>query len=79
MSDLGWAITAYGFSVVVAFVWFIAGVLEARDRGDRPEARRRARLAFAAPGWPLFLVIVAARGLVWLVRLATEADVEEGQ
>jgi hypothetical protein len=72
MSDWTPALWGYALFTVCAFVVFALWAVEVRESvwGDEDEARRLARLAFAAPLWPLLLAFVVVRGLVRLARLA---------
>lgn len=62
----------YAPFTVCAFVLCALWASEVRESvwGDEDEARRLARLAFAAPFWPLLLAFVVVRGLIRLARLA---------
>jgi dolichyl-phosphate-mannose--protein O-mannosyl transferase len=74
MSDWTPALWWYALSTVCVFVVFALLASEVResvwDDEDEDEARCLARLAFAAPFWPLLLAFVVVRGLIRLARLA---------
>lgn len=61
----------YALFTVCVFVVFALWASEVREMwGYEDEARRLARMAFAAPFWPFMLVFVVVRGLIRLARLA---------
>lgn len=78
MSDWTPALWGYALFTVCVFVLFALWASEVResvwDDEDEAEARRLARLAFAAPFWPLLLAFAVVRGLVRLARLARGLD-----
>jgi hypothetical protein len=71
VSDWTPALWGYALFTVCVFVLLALWASEVREMwGDEDEARRLARLAFAAPFWPLLLAFVVVYELIRLARLA---------